>query len=155
MRKLVLALSMAVLATVGAMMPASASAEVTSVQAVSEVGAAADGVEFAVAGSLPPRSQLECHSYTAVEICYEKGGDHWWVQDQDSSDNASAGVYWENMRGGSLYRSGFCISSLGNGNWGQCNKNYYEDSVLNGFPCTWNRSTGGDIVCSSSGYRYQ
>lgn len=152
MRKLALAISMAFLAVMGSMMPASA--ETTSVQAVSEIGAAADGVEFAVAGTLPPRSQLTCHSYTAVEICYEKGGDHWWVQDQDS-DGASAGVYWENIRNGSLYRNGTCITSLGKGNWGQCNKDYYEDSVLNGFPCTWNRSTGGDIVCSTSGYRYQ
>ncbi|MEU3648277.1 hypothetical protein AB0E59_33195 [Lentzea sp. NPDC034063] len=154
MRKLVLAVSMAFLAVMGSLMPATASAEATSVRAVSEIGVAADGVEFAVAGTLPPRSELTCHSYTAVEICYEKGGDHWWVQDQDS-DGASAGVYWENIRNGSLYRNGTCITSLGKGNWGQCNKDYYEDSVLNGFPCTWNRSTGGDIVCSSSGYRYQ
>ncbi|WP_439662049.1 hypothetical protein ACSHWB_11605 [Lentzea sp. HUAS TT2] len=154
MRKLVLAVSMAFLAVMGSLMPATASAEATSVQAVSEIGVAADGVEFAVAGTLPPRSQLTCHSYTAVEICYEKGGDHWWVQDQDS-DGASAGVYWENIRNGSLYRNGTCITSLGKGNWGQCNKDYYEDSVLNGFPCTWNRGAGGDIICSSSGYRYQ
>lgn len=156
MRKLVLALSMAVAAVMGTMMPASAATEATSVQAVTSVDAAVDAeLDFAVAGTLPPRSQLVCHSYTAVEICYEKGGDHWWVQDQDSTDRASAGVYWENFRGGNLYRAGFCISSLGKGNWGHCNKNYYEDSVLNGFPCTWNRSAGNDINCSSSGYRYQ
>ncbi|MFJ8960609.1 hypothetical protein ACIRG5_14605 [Lentzea sp. NPDC102401] len=155
MRKLVLAFSMAFLAVMGSMMPASASAEVTSMQAVSEIGAAADGIEFAVAGTLPPRSQLTCHSYTAVEICYEKGGDHWWVQDQNSGDASSAGVYWENYRNGSLYRNGTCITSLGNGNWGQCNKNYYEDSELYGIPCTWNRSAGGDIVCTGTVYRYQ
>ncbi|GHH36964.1 hypothetical protein [Lentzea cavernae] len=152
MRKFVLALSMAFLAVMGSLAPASA--EVTSVQAVSEIGAAADGIEFAVAGTLPPRSQLTCHSYTAVEICYEKGGDHWWVQDQDS-DGASAGVYWENIRNGSLYRNGTCITSLGKGSWGQCNKNYYEDSVLNGWPCTWDRGAGGDIECTGPGYRYQ
>jgi hypothetical protein len=41
---------------------------------------------------------------------------------------------------GSLYRSGMCVNSLGNGKWGQCNKNYYGNSVLNGFPCVWDRS---------------
>ncbi|MDX3657352.1 hypothetical protein PV646_08550 [Streptomyces sp. ID05-26A] len=154
MRRLVLAFSMAFLAVMGSMMPASASAEAPPVQAVSDVAAAADGIQLAVAGTLPPRSQLTCHSYTAVEICYEKGGDHWWVQDQDS-DGASAGVYWENLRNGSLYRNGACISSLGKGNWGQCNKDYYEDSVLNGWPCTWDRSAGGDVELIGTGYRYQ
>ncbi|MFD4643079.1 hypothetical protein ACFWN2_37615 [Lentzea sp. NPDC058436] len=154
MRKLVLALSMAFLAVMGSMMPASAAPEVVSVQAVPEVGVMADGVNFAVAGTLPSRSQLVCHSYTDVEICYEKGGDHWWVQDQDS-DGESAGVYWQNYRDGALYRDGWCMTSLGTGNWGQCNKDYYEDSTLYGFPCTWNRSSSNVIECSDTGYRYQ
>jgi hypothetical protein len=155
MRKLMLALSMAVVAVMGALLPATASAETTAVQAVSEFSAAADGVEFAVAGTLPPRSQLECHSVPAVEICYEKAGDHWWVQDQDS-DHASAGVLWQNFRNGSLYRQGWCITSLGKGKWGQCNKNYYEGSKLNGFPCIWDRnSSNSEIVCSRDGWTFQ
>ena len=140
MRKLVLALSMAVAAVMGVLMPASASA--------------AEATQFAVAGTPPPKSQMSCHSYVAVEICWEKAGDHWWVQDQDS-DSASAGVYWRNNRNGSLYRDGHCITSLGKGKWGQCNKNYYEDSQLYGFPCVWDRSATDVITCSREGYQYQ
>ena len=155
MRKLVLALSMAVTAVLGVLLPATASAETMSVQVVTEVSAAADlERDFAVAGTLPPRSQLVCDSYVAVEICYQKSGDKWWVQDQDS-DRASAGVYWQNIRNGSLYRHGHCITSLGKGNWGSCNKNYYEGSVVNGFPCVWDRNAGSNIICSDTGYRYQ
>lgn len=149
MRKLMLALSMAVIAVMGVLMPATASAETTSVQMMSAVSAAADGVELAVAGTLPPRSQLECNSYTPVEICYEKGGDHWWVQDQNSDDKASAGVFWQNYRNGSLYRQGLCVTSLGKGKWGHCNKNYYEGSQLYGMPCIWDRSAGNDATCYS------
>jgi hypothetical protein len=156
MRKLMLALSMAVVAVLGVLLPATASAETTSVQMVSAAPAAAAAErDFAVAGTLPPRSQLECHSYVAVEICYEKGGDHWWVQDQDSTDSASAGVYWQNHRNGSLYREGYCITSLGKGKWGHCNKNYYEGSQLYGFPCVWDRSSTDVITCSRDGYQYQ
>ncbi|MCP2249859.1 hypothetical protein [Lentzea aerocolonigenes] len=155
MRKLMLALSMAAVAVMGALMPATASAETTSVQPMSEFSAAADGVQLAVAGTLPPRSQLECHSVPAVEICYEKSGDHWWVQDQDSSDGASAGVLWQNIRNGSLYRQGWCMTSLGKGKWGQCNKDYYENSTLNGFPCKWDRSNNGPIICARDGWTFQ
>ena len=139
MRKLMLALSLAMFALMGVLMPATASA--------------ADGVEFAVAGTLPPRSQLECNSYTAVEICYEKGGDQWWVQDQNSDDRASAGVYWENYRNGSLYRVGACFTSLGKGKWGHCNKNYYENSQLFGMPCKWDRSTTDVAECYPNNMR--
>lgn len=119
-----------------------------------DVAAAEYEVNVAVAGTLPPRSQLVCASVPAVEICYQPDGDHWWVQDQ-AADGASAAVHWENFRGGSLYRYGICVNSLGNGNWGQCNKDYYEDSVLNGFPCVWDRGSGADPVCNSSGWRFQ
>jgi len=160
MRKLVLALSMAVMAVTGAMAPAVASAETTSVQPTSTVSAAADAeLDFAVAGTPPPKSQMECRSYPAVEICYDKAGDYWWVQDQDSTDNASSGVYWMNFlnhTGGDLYREGYCITSLGKGNWGRCNKNYYEDSRLYGLACTWNRSASNVIVCNTDqSNRYQ
>jgi hypothetical protein len=147
MRKLMLALSMAVVAVMGALLPATASAETTSVQTMSAVSVATDGVQLAVAGTLPPRSQLECHSFSPVEICYEKSGDHWWVQDQNSDDRASAGVYWQNYRNGSLYRHGMCVTSLGKGKWGQCNKDYYEGSQLFGMACTWDRSAGNDADC--------
>lgn len=154
MRKFMLALSMVTAALIGVLMPTNASAQV---QAGASVNAAAVDTEwdFAVAGTLPPRSQLVCRSTTPVEICWEKAGDKWWVQDQDSTDHASTGVSWRNERNGSLYRKGYCITSLGKGNWGYCNKNYYEDSTLSGFPCIWNRSAGDPIDCSTQGWRFQ
>ena len=142
MRKLVLAVSMAVLAVLGAMPPATALAVDFE-------------WDFAVAGTLPPRSQLTCHSIEHVEICWEKAGDHWWVQDQNSNDHASAGVRWFNERNGSLYRKGYCITSLGKGKWGHCNKDYYENSTLSGYPCVWDRSSGESIDCGPEGWRYQ
>ncbi|WP_017975508.1 hypothetical protein [Actinopolyspora halophila] len=158
-RAILLTLSMTIAAVLGAAVPGIATAEVERASTVSSVTtgvAAAPDAEtnYAVAGNLPPRSELVCRSVPAVEICYEASGDHWWVQDQ-SSDGASAVVYWENFRGGSLYRSGFCVNSLSSGQWGQCNKNYYENSTLNGFPCTWDRSSNENIVCNSSGWRFQ
>ena len=155
MRKLLLALSMAGVAVMGVLMPATASAQTTQAPAMSAAAAEVDAeLNFAVAGTPPPKSQMECRSYPAVEICWEPAGDHWWVQDQDS-DSASAGVYWRNNRNGSLYRDGHCITSLGKGKWGQCNKNYYEDSQLYGFPCVWDRSATDVITCSREGYQYQ
>lgn len=157
-RAVLLTLSMIAAALVAFVLPGSAAAaeDTASVRSVttSDVSAAAYEVNYAVAGSLPPRSELECHSVPAVEICYQAYGDRWWVQDQ-ASDGASAAVHWENFRGGSLYRTGMCVNSLGKGEWGQCNKNYYEDSVLNGFPCVWDRSESPDAVCNSSGWRFQ
>jgi hypothetical protein len=153
-----LALSMGILALIGVLVPAGASAQTAmAVQAVSTADAAAVDFEwdFAVAGTPPPRSQLACHSTTPVEICWEKAGDHWWVRDLDSTDNASTGVRWYNDRNGSLYRKGYCITSLGKGNWGHCNKNYYENSQLSGYPCIWNRSAGHPIDCSTQGWGYQ
>lgn len=157
-RALLLTLSMVVAALFGVLLPgtatASENAAPTRTVAASDVAAADYELNYAVAGSRPPRSELACHSVSAVEICYEAYGDRWWIQDQ-AADSASAVVYWENFRGGSLYRSGMCVNSLGNGKWGQCNKNYYENSVLNGFPCVWDRSEDANAVCNSSGRRFQ
>jgi hypothetical protein len=131
MRKFLLAFVATVVAVLGLMLPATASADTTTAVRATEVSAAADEIDVAVAGTLPPRSQLTCHSVPAVEICYE------------------------NFRGGSLYRQGICVNSLGKGKWGHCNKNYAENSVLNGFPCIWNRSAGNDAVCNPNGWRFQ
>ena len=160
MRKLLLALSMATVAVMGVLMPASASAQTMPVQATPAAAADVDyELNFAVAGTPPPKSQMECRSYPDVEICWEPAGDHWWVQDQNSDDGASAGVHWMNFKnhsGGDLYRQGHCMTSLGKGNWGHCNKNYYEDSRLYGNACTWNRNVSNVIVCNNQqSNRYQ
>ncbi|WP_216207432.1 hypothetical protein [Amycolatopsis aidingensis] len=152
-RALLLTLSMAIAALIGAGLPGTAVAAETATPAS---GAAVAEFErnFAVAGNLPSRSELTCHSVPAVEICYQAYGDRWWVQDQ-LGDGASAVVKWENFRNGSLYRHGMCVNSLGKGKWGQCNKNYYENSVLNGFPCTWDRSSNENLLCNSRGWNFQ
>ena len=80
MRKLLLALSMAGVAVMGVLMPATASAQTTQAPAMSAAAAEVDAeLNFAVAGTPPPKSQMECRSYPAVEICWEPAGDHWWV----------------------------------------------------------------------------
>jgi len=159
MRKAVLlALSAVFAVVVGALLPGAAAAEETAApertMTAVDVGAAALEVNYAVAGSLPPRSELSCHWRSAVEICYEAYGDRWWVQDQDA-DGASAAVHWFNYRSGSLYRTGLCVNSLGNGEWGQCNKNYYENSTLYGNPCTWDRSESSSADCWNDQRRFQ
>jgi hypothetical protein len=89
----------------------------------------------AVAGS--PPSGLPCIATTGAIACYQEYGDRWWVKDT-ALDSASAEAVWENYRNGRLYRSGICRNSLGNGNWGVCNKNYYEDSTIWWRACVYN-----------------
>ncbi|HEX6345156.1 hypothetical protein [Umezawaea sp.] len=129
MRKIVLALSMAVAAVLGLLAPGTAMA-------------AEYETDYAVAGSLPLGELLACDDLrVGVQVCLELSGDRWWVLDNDS-DGKSAVVDWENYRGGSLYREGRCVNSHGLGVWASCNKNYYEDSTVRGRAGVWNRSTG-------------
>ncbi|WP_245266972.1 hypothetical protein [Saccharomonospora piscinae] len=118
------------------------------------VAAAEWEVNYAVAGTPPSRSELRCAVGPKVEICYQAYGDRWWVRDLEA-DGASSAVKWENFRNGSFYRNGICVTSLGQGVWGQCNKNYYEDSAVYGFPCTWDRSENKNIDCYTNGWRFQ
>jgi hypothetical protein len=122
------------------MLSPTASAEPTVVAADREL-------DFAVRGTLPSGELLTCRATSepaTVEVCYEKNGDRWWVLDLES-DGASALVFWFNYRGSGAnpYREGFCVNSLGEGVWGQCDKNYYENSGLEGYPCIWDRGSGG------------
>jgi hypothetical protein len=109
------------------------------------VTAAASEIDQAVAGS--PPSGLPCVATTGATACFEAYGDKWWVKDTDS-DSASAEALWQNFRGGSLYRDGICRNSLGNGTWGVCNKNYYEDSSLAFAACVFDVSADDLIRCS-------
>ncbi|HEX6345155.1 hypothetical protein [Umezawaea sp.] len=129
MRKIVLALSMAVAAVLGLLAPGTAMA-------------AEYETDYAVVGTPPTGERLRCDDdLFAVTVCLEVSGDRWWVLD-NKSDGASAVVEWENVRNASLYRKGICINSHGLGVWASCNKNYYEDSALFGRAGTWNRSSG-------------
>jgi hypothetical protein len=122
------------------MLSPTASAEPGAVAAEREL-------DYAVRGTLPPGEELTCRATSepaTIEVCYEKNGDRWWVLDLEADGN-SALVYWFNYRGGGAtpYREGFCVNSLGKGVWGRCDKNYYEDSELEAYPCVWDRSSGG------------
>ena len=115
---------------------------------LSTASAAAVAVEFnrAVASGPPPQTTT-CASTTGALACYYQASDTWYVQDT-AADGASAEARWENYRNGVLYRSGICRNSLGNGNWGACNKNYYEDSTLWWRACVYNGSAGTLVRCS-------
>ncbi|WP_298183229.1 hypothetical protein [Saccharomonospora sp.] len=65
------------------------------------------------------------------------------------ADGASAVVYWDNYRDGELYRYGRCENRLGSGNWGVCNKNYYEGSTLEYQVCVQDFSENRIIRCSA------
>jgi len=114
---------------------------------LSTASAAAVAVEFnrAVASGQSPMST--CASTTGALACYYQASDTWYVQDT-AADGASAEARWENYRNDDLYRSGICRNSLGNGNWGACNKNYYEDSTLWWRACVYNGSAGTLVRCS-------
>ncbi|NUT18380.1 MAG: hypothetical protein HOV77_04285 [Hamadaea sp.] len=91
---------------------------------------------------------IYCWSIAGAKACYEYDGDKWWVQDT-ASDGMSAVADWRNYltANGDLYRQGKCINSLGYGDWGVCNKNYYETSKLIMRVCVIDYSDGGS-VCS-------
>lgn len=92
----------------------------------------------------PPATFLCADPVPEVRVCYERGGDKWWVQDR-KADHKSAIVEWANYRNNSLYRTGRCVNSHEAGSWASCNKNYYEDSTLQGYQGLWNRSAGDDV----------
>jgi hypothetical protein len=137
------------------MLAPTASAEGTEIAAEREL-------DFAVRGTLPPGHELTCRAVqepAPLEVCYEKNGDRWWVLDL-RADGASALVYWFNYRGpgATPYREGFCVNSLGEGVWGQCNKDYYENSDLEGYGCTWDRDSGGIVDnarCNNDNWVFQ
>ncbi|MDN0201220.1 hypothetical protein [Streptomyces sp. S.PNR 29] len=72
------------------------------------------------------------------QACFRKNGDQWFVYDGEA-DLLSPYVNWQNRLSydnGSTwqsipYRSGKCRNSWPNGNWGVCNKDFYESSSLN------------------------
>ncbi|QFZ18541.1 hypothetical protein [Saccharothrix syringae] len=144
------AAAVAALLTMTLSAPASASSSASDAPADRYAGGPATtavDAEFnqAVAGT--PPSGLPCVSTTGATACFEANGDKWWVRDT-AADSASAEAFWENYRGGSLYRTGVCRNSLGNGKWGVCNKNYYEDSGLRWSACVYDASAGTLIRCS-------
>ncbi|WP_051366337.1 hypothetical protein [Hamadaea tsunoensis] len=103
-------------------------------------------IDYAV--DVPLDAAVYCYAITGAKVCYELAGDKWWVQDT-ANDSASAVADWRNYIGGTLYRQGKCINSLGHGKWGLCNKNYYETSGLTVRACVIDYSAGDYTVCSN------
>lgn len=149
-RLTLLAVAAAIAALLLVMLPSTASAEQSSTPADAYPNgvAAAVATEYnqAVAGT--PPSGLPCIKTTGATACFEAYGDKWWVKDT-AADSASADAVWQNYRDGSLYRQGICRNSLGNGEWGVCNKNYYEDSGLRWAACVYDGSEDTLIRCST------
>jgi len=100
-------------------------------------------VDYGVKGT-PPADVVCANQMDKAWVCYERGGDRWWVRD-NAQDGMSALVQWYNFRDGSLYRRGRCINSHEAGTWASCNKNYYEDSRLTGFQGAWDRGEEGSV----------
>jgi hypothetical protein len=105
--------------------------------------AAAYEWDTATAGS--PPGGMTCVSMTGAEACFQKHDDRWWVRDT-ASDGHSATASWENdVFDGiqwRMYRQGSCVNKLGYGQWGVCNKDYYESGSTNdlggkGSQLTW------------------
>lgn len=143
MRKLMLALIMAVAAALGVMVPGAA------------LAAPEYESEFAVKGWPENFGRLYCADpREKLRVCYEREGDKWWIQDL-SGDSASAVVQWRNIRDGSVYRHGRCINSHGGGEWAYCNKNYYENSTLEGLLGYWDRDQEDKPTYYSGWWKFQ
>jgi hypothetical protein len=141
MRKAIVALSMVSAAAVSVLVPGTALAIDYE-------------INYGTQGGTPPGSAVCADAKVDVRVCYERGGDKWWVQDR-KADHKSAVVEWANYRNGSLYRYGRCVNSHEAGSWATCNKNYYEDSSLRGLQGVWNRSTGADPEVYTQEWSFQ
>ena len=109
--------------------------------------------DYGIQGT-PPATLLCADPMPEVRVCYERGGDKWWVQDR-KDDSASAIVEWTNIRNDRVYRVGRCTNSRGAGTWAYCNKDYYEDSELEGRQGYWDRSAGDDYVTYPQRWTFQ
>lgn len=125
--------------------------------------AQAASYEWDTASAGSPPSGTTCVSMTGAKACFEKNGDKWWVEDT-KADGHSATASWTNYlddgNGYRSYRTGSCVNKLGSGEWGVCNKEYYESgstntlggkgSVLSWQACVYDSADGSWHGCSSS-----
>ena len=88
----------------------------------------------AVAGTPPQFTSGECITYTGAKACFDKATDNFWVLDSladgHSARNAWGNWLWDGSKW-QYYRYGDCTNSLGNGHWGVCDKDLYENSSTN------------------------
>ncbi|WP_410816364.1 hypothetical protein [Micromonospora sp. 050-3] len=110
----------------------------------------------------PPAGAI-CEWTPGAQACFERSGDRWWVLD-NSSDGRSVTASWTNRLDTYPgwytvdYREGSCVNKLGAGNWGVCNKDYYENgtqhaygigSLLEWQACFYDSAAGTWHGCSS------
>ncbi|MGW1977992.1 hypothetical protein [Streptomyces sp. NPDC001889] len=82
-----------------------------------------------------PPSDATCLVSFMANSCFKKYGDSWYLRDLEW-DGMDVYADWQNQlrnagRDWVSYRSGRCTSELGSGDWGRCNKDFYEDSAHN------------------------
>ena len=81
--------------------------------------------------------------------CFTADGDIFTVFD-GASDGHSIGLYWRNYAAdGSVYRRGACVETRGVGTWGECNKNFIENTRLKLMVCTVESATKSQYECGN------
>ena len=89
-----------------------------------------DGIAIAVAGSPGGIYDSDCITATGGIACFQRYGDKIWVKHTGS--NLAAATYENYLWDGNsweLYRWGHCWNTLAVGEWGYCNKDFYEDQT--------------------------
>jgi hypothetical protein len=89
---------------------------------------------------------LTCLHDARAEGCFDPDGDIFYVVDTDS-DGASAVLHWQEKPNVQTNpdRDGECISSLGSGVVGECNKNLPENRQVSWYMTAEDLSTGKTV----------
>jgi hypothetical protein len=85
---------------------------------------------YAVATSAPTGADgvdYFCASHTYVIVCVMPYGDKIYVADLKKDDYAAVAEWMVETEPDPSIRSGSCVSKLGGGTWGLCNKNFPEN----------------------------
>jgi hypothetical protein len=95
--------------------------------------------DTAVYGGDPAQTGIACNQLFdaqdnyAAEVCFHLYGDQVWVYDARGDGHAAIGQWSNYLRDADgtwiKYREGECRNSLGHGQWGVCNKEFFEDST--------------------------
>jgi hypothetical protein len=97
---------------------------------------------YALRSAVGPPSALPCATdiplNPRVQACWEASGDKIWMRNIDNSGFEGV-LYWSNYypNDANLYRNGKCLNKLPDGQWGVCNKDMYENSLIKFKVCDW------------------
>jgi hypothetical protein len=90
-----------------------------------------------------PTGSYSCNTWHPhVTVCFRPEGDDIWVLDKLADGHSAVGE-WRLRTTSTVYRTGSCVSQLGKGYWGYCNKDFTGNLqfVYNGA-----RYEGGNLV---------